>query len=97
MSGMGFGPGGIDCEDVLKDLYLLIDDEVSDDTRCRRMKEHLHECGPCLRQYGLEQDVKSLIARRCGSDVAPVQLKTKILASITEITVTSARREYLPE
>ena len=33
------------------------------------------DCAPCLRQFGLEQDVKSLIARCCGGDVAPEHLR----------------------
>ena len=30
MSGFGFGPGNIDCDDVLRDVYLYLDDETDD-------------------------------------------------------------------
>ena len=67
MSSFGFGPGNIDCDDVLKDVYLYLDDESDDATR-NRIRLHLEGCAPCLRQFGLEQDVRSLIARCCGGD-----------------------------
>ena len=65
MSGFGFGPGGIDCEDVLRDVYLYLDDET-DESAKNRIRQHLDGCAPCLKQFGLEQDVRSLIARCCG-------------------------------
>ena len=33
MSGLGFGPGNIDCDDVLTELYVYMDDETDDATR----------------------------------------------------------------
>jgi anti-sigma factor (TIGR02949 family) len=59
----GFGPGNIDCDDVIKDLYLYLDDESDIEVR-NRIRQHLDACAPCLRQYGLEQDVRSLLRRR---------------------------------
>jgi mycothiol system anti-sigma-R factor len=96
MSAMGFGPGGIDCDDVLKDLYLYLDDE-SDDRLRNRIREHLDGCAPCLRQFGLEQDVRSLIARCCGGDHAPQSLHQRIRVRITEITTETSHVEYRPE
>ena len=69
---MGFGPGDLDCDEVLADVYLYLDDETDQNVR-DRMKVHLHECAPCLRQFGLEQDMKSLVARTCGGDRAPAR------------------------
>ena len=96
MSGLGFGPGGIDCGDVLDELYVYMDDETDDATRCR-IREHLEACAPCLRQYGLEQDVRSLIARCCGSDRAPAHLHQRIRLRLTELTVESAHLEFRAE
>ncbi|WP_375476685.1 mycothiol system anti-sigma-R factor [uncultured Jatrophihabitans sp.] len=96
MSGMGFGPGGIDCDDVLRDVYLYLDDET--DPRLRnRIRQHLDSCTPCLAQFGLEQDVRSLIARCCGGDRAPASLHERIKVRITEVTVESAHLEYRAE
>jgi mycothiol system anti-sigma-R factor len=93
---MGFGPGGLDCDAVLSDVYLYLDDETDDETRAK-MKAHLHDCAPCLRQFGLEQDVISLISRTCGGDVAPAQLRERIRIRLTEVTIEAAHVEYRAE
>ena len=93
---LGFGPGGIDCSDVLKDVYLYLDDE-SNPALVSRIREHLDGCGPCLRQFGLEQDVKSLIARCCGGDVAPEHVRSNIRARLTEVTIETLHVEFLAE
>ena len=93
MSSFGFGPGNIDCEDVLQDLYLYLDKETDDALR-NRIRQHLDGCAPCLRHYGLEQDVRALIARCCGSDRAPQTLHEQVRVRITEIAVETAHVEY---
>jgi mycothiol system anti-sigma-R factor len=93
VSGFGFGPGGIDCDDVLKDVYLYLDDET-DETLKNRIRQHLDGCAPCLKQFGLEQDVRSLVARCCGNDQAPQTLRDRISTRITEITIETAHLEY---
>ena len=35
------------------------------------IRHHLDECAPCLREYGIEQEVKALVARCCGNETAP--------------------------
>jgi mycothiol system anti-sigma-R factor len=92
----GFGPGGIDCDEVLRDVFLYLDDE-SDASVGDRIRVHLDGCAPCLRRYGLEQDVKSLVARSCGGDLAPDGLRSRIRVRLTEVTVETSFLEYLPE
>jgi mycothiol system anti-sigma-R factor len=89
----GFGPGNIDCGDVLDELSVYMDDETDDRTR-GQIRQHLEACAPCLKQYGLEQDVRSLITRCCGGDQAPPSLHQRIRVRITELTVESAHLEY---
>jgi len=93
MSGFGFGPGGIDCDDVLRDVYLYLDDETDEELR-NRIRRHLDGCAPCLRQFGLEQDVRSLVARCCGNDQAPVHLRERITGRISELTIETAHLEF---
>jgi mycothiol system anti-sigma-R factor len=90
---MGFGPGELDCDEVLADVYLYLDDETDSSVRAR-MKVHLHECAPCLRRFGLEQDVKSLVARTCGGDRAPQELHERIRVRLTEVTIETSSVEY---
>ena len=78
-------PGGIDCSAVLADVFLYVDDEGDVDAR-ERIRAHLEDCAPCLRHYGLERDVKALIARCCGGDVAPESLRTSIRVSLSSVT-----------
>jgi mycothiol system anti-sigma-R factor len=96
MSGLGFGPGNIDCDDVLKDVFLYLDDE-SDPSLRDRIRQHLDGCARCLRQFGVEHDVKSLVARCCGGDVAPESLRSRIRVRLTEVTIETAHLEYRPD
>ena len=89
----GFGPGGMDCEEVLADVYLYLDDETDAEVR-QRIRAHLDDCGPCLRQFGLEQDVKVLVARSCGGDVAPSSLKTSIRMRLQQVVIETSSVEY---
>jgi len=75
-----------DCREVLAKVYLYLDSEI-DDHDCGAIKQHLDECGPCLRQYGLEQHVNAMVARTCGSEVAPESLKIRVLARIQQVRI----------
>jgi mycothiol system anti-sigma-R factor len=90
---MGFGPGGMDCDDVLAEVYLYLDDETDPAVRAR-IRSHLDECGPCLRQFGIEQDVKSLIARCCGGDLAPPSLKDTVRMRLRQVVIETSHLEY---
>jgi len=74
---------------VLAEVWLLLDHECSFERR-RKLEQHLDECGPCLEQYGLEEHLKELLARKCGGEHAPDTLKQKLLASIRQVIITQA-------
>jgi len=80
----------LDCADVVEAVYLYLDGELSEDV-ITNIRVHLDECSPCLREYGIEQEVKTLIAR-CCCETAPDQLRASVLRRIevvrTEMTVT---------
>jgi mycothiol system anti-sigma-R factor len=72
-----------DCSEVLHRVYEYLDGEMNvDDTH--KIKHHLDECGPCLKEYGLDQTLKALVKRSCREE-APAELRTQILARITTI------------
>ncbi|MDX6242337.1 MAG: hypothetical protein QOE76_60 [Frankiales bacterium] len=79
-------PHETDCREVLDKVYLYLDSEA-DEHDCSAIKQHLDECGPCLRQYGLEQHVNAMVARSCGAEVAPEALKMRVLARIQQVRI----------
>ena len=82
-----------DCDVVIDEVYLYLDLECSEDRRAL-IRTHLDECNPCLREYGIEQEVKALVARCCGGEVAPDGLRARVLLRIKQVRVTSAALEY---
>jgi mycothiol system anti-sigma-R factor len=52
---------------------------------CEHIRQHLDECGPCLREFGLEEAVKRLVAKHCGCDPAPTDLRSKVLVRIRQV------------
>ena len=82
-----------DCSEVLAAVYQFLDGEISD-SRKHVIREHLDECAPCLRQFGIEQEVKALVARCCGSDRAPEALRIKIITRIQQVRVELGQVEY---
>ena len=89
-------PHKTDCRDVLAEVYLYLDLECDDDRR-ELIREHLDECSPCLREYGIEQEVKILVARCCGAERAPDGLRERLRAKLMEFVVEAEAREYLAE
>ena len=89
-------PHEVPCSDVLDAVYDFLDGELDEEGR-HRIRHHLDECGPCLRQFGIEQEVKQLVARCCGSDRAPETLRLKIVSRIREVRVELGQIEYRPD
>ena len=79
-----------DCREVLAEVYMYLDLEC-DDSRREVISVHLDECSPCLREYGIEQEVKALVARCCGDETAPPALRERLRAKLAEIVVVEAR------
>jgi len=72
------------CGEVLGEVYLYLDLEC-DEQRRQLIRTHLDECSPCLREYGIEQEVKQLVSRCCGGEKAPDALRDRLRAKISEI------------
>jgi mycothiol system anti-sigma-R factor len=77
-------PHEVRCSEVLERVYWYLDGEISEDD-CEAIRRHLEECGPCLKQFGLEEAVKRLVARHCGCDPVPAELRGKVLGRIREV------------
>ena len=75
-----------DCSETVMRIFEFLDGEMSPDD-CRRMQAHLDECGPCLREYHVDQALKMVIKRSCGCETAPVELRTTILRRLTMVRI----------
>jgi len=84
------------CSEVLEQVYGYLDGEIGA-ADCEKIRHHLDECSPCLQQYGLDKAVKALVARSCGCDLAPDELRVKVLARIREVRVEISQLEYRPD
>ncbi len=77
-------PHDVPCSEVLGHLYSYLDGEM-DQVSYAQVKVHLDECGPCLREYGLEEAVKRLVHKCCGHEQVPADLRQKVLTRIEAV------------
>jgi len=74
-------PHETDCSEVLEEVWLFLDHEC-DGNRRELLQKHLDECSPCLEQFGIEEHLKVLLARKCGGEHAPETLKQRLREKI---------------
>jgi mycothiol system anti-sigma-R factor len=86
-------PHETDCSEVLEVVYSFLDGEIDEIARSR-IRQHLDECAPCLRQFGIEKEVKLLVARCCGADRAPDLLRMRIVARIQQVQIELGHVEF---
>jgi len=84
-------PHETDCREVLAEVYLYLDLECGNGRR-ELIQRHLDECAPCLREYGIEQEVKQLVGRCCGSETAPEELRARLRRKLAELDTDGSRQ-----
>jgi mycothiol system anti-sigma-R factor len=89
-------PHDVPCTEVLAMVYSYIDGEM-DDGSYGEIRQHLEECGPCLREYGLDELVKKLVHKCCGQEPVPGELRTKVLTRIAAVRAEIETTEVLAE
>ena len=89
-------PHEVPCTEVLALVYSYLDGEM-EDTGYVDIRQHLDECGPCLREYGLEEAVKRLVHKCCGHEDVPGELRAKVLTRIAEVRAEIETSEVLAE
>jgi mycothiol system anti-sigma-R factor len=82
-------PHDTDCSEVLAEVWLYLDHECECERR-ELLRQHLDECSPCLARYGLEEQLKELLARKCGGDQAPETLRERLRDSIRTVMIEQA-------
>ena len=71
---------------VQDEVWTLLDGECTAETR-DKLAHHLEECPGCLRYYGVEERIKTLIARKCGGEKAPEGLRARLMMEISRTTI----------
>lgn len=77
-------PHNPECREVIAEVYLYLDLECTTERRTL-ISRHLDECSPCLREYGIEQEVKALVGRCCGDEPAPSELRERLRNKLAEL------------
>ncbi|MFH5210963.1 mycothiol system anti-sigma-R factor [Antrihabitans sp. NCIMB 15449] len=82
----------LDCTAVIADVWLMLDNEGDQATR-ERLQYHLDTCGTCLEQYGIEEQIKGLLSRKCGGERAPEGLRQRLSIEIRRTVVIRTEAE----
>ena len=72
-----------DCNEVLAEVWLFLDQECNQ-MRRDLLRQHLDECHPCLAQYGIEEKLKELLARKCGGEQRDYAVRHFCISSSAE-------------
>ncbi|KAA0024000.1 mycothiol system anti-sigma-R factor [Antrihabitans cavernicola] len=76
----------LDCSAVIADVWLVLDNECDQASRAR-LQKHLDSCGSCLAAYGIEEQIKGLLSRKCGGERAPESLRQRLSIEIRRTVV----------
>ncbi len=74
--------GFLDCDETVERLYFYLDGELTEERRAE-IQRHLDLCGPCVRAFGFETELRKVIADRC-KDHVPQHLIERIAVAIHE-------------
>ena len=66
------------CTDVLYQVYFYLDGELGEPDTAK-IRRHLEECGPCRREYGLEETIKRLVHNCARERHVPAGLRAEVL------------------
>jgi mycothiol system anti-sigma-R factor len=75
-----------ECAELIAEVWTLLDGECTAETR-QKLKQHLDECPPCLRIFGIEEQFKALIATKCSGERAPEGLRERLRLEIRRTTI----------
>lgn len=78
----------VDCSQVLERLNEVLDNEA-DEATCAMVLQHLAECPPCNSDAGTEKSIKALVARACGCEPVPEDLRRRVSLTIASVQVES--------
>ncbi|CAM2868416.1 mycothiol system anti-sigma-R factor [Skermania piniformis] len=76
----------LDCAGVIYDVWRVLDDECDQVSR-QRLQQHLDHCVACLETYGVEQQIKAMLSRKCGGERAPEALRQRLTVQIRQTVI----------
>lgn len=90
-SGEDLASGPVDpdhpeCAGVIAEVWTLLDGECTPETR-DKLRQHLEDCPGCLRYYGVEERIKTLIATKCSGETAPQGFRERLRLEISRTTI----------
>lgn len=65
-------------------IYSYVNGEMPD-ADSEKIRLHMEECGPCLREFGLEQAVRRLVDKHCGHDPLSPELRAEVMVRIRQV------------
>jgi mycothiol system anti-sigma-R factor len=65
------------CKDAVNRLYEYLDRELTD-AELSEVHRHLEHCPPCLDLFRFEENVLTLVGKRCRETIAPPSLRDKV-------------------
>lgn len=82
-------PQSHDCGDILSRVYAFHDHELTDE-EADQIREHLMACEPCLERFQVEEALRTLIRKCCGSQAkASPNLRVRVRATFTTAVMTT--------
>ena len=71
----------MDCADCLERLYSYLDRELAP-AELTEMRAHLDDCGGCEDDFVVERRFLTRVRDCCHEDVAPTELRARIVARL---------------
>ena len=71
----------MDCSNCLERLYAYLDQELAPVER-QKVRAHLDDCAGCEDDFVVEQRFLDRVRDCCQEDVAPTELRTRIVARL---------------
>jgi mycothiol system anti-sigma-R factor len=72
------------CRETLERVYLFLDGEGLTEAERIEIEVHLEDCPPCFERYGVEIEVKTIVARLRGANPCPDALRSRIAALLQQ-------------
>jgi mycothiol system anti-sigma-R factor len=83
----------LDCAQVIAEIWTLLDGECTPDAR-EKLRHHLEACPECLRHYGLEERIKTLISKKCSGEKAPERLRERLRLEISRTAIIRGKQLF---